>query len=262
MEINSRKYTVITGASSGIGYSTAKAFAKRGKNLVVVARRKDKLDELKSDIHSIDSTLDVIIKVVDLSIEKNLYRLFEELEKYDIETWINNAGFGYYSLLSDQNFSKTISMIRLNIEALTILSMLYVKKYQNIHGRQLINVSSAGGYTIVPTAITYCGTKFYVSSFTEGLDHELKDSGSKMRAKVLAPAATQTEFGQVANNVNDYDYDKAFGTYHTSDQMADFLLKLYDSDKTVGYVSREKFSFELTDGKFDYSGNSSNNQKA
>lgn len=260
--MHTKKYVVITGASSGIGYATAKAFAKRGKNLILVARRKDKLNDLKTEIQLLDPTLDVITKVVDLSIEKNLYQLFEQLEKFNIETWINNAGFGYYSMLSEQNFAKTISMIRLNIEALTILSMLYVKKYQNVEGTQLINVSSAGGYTIVPTAITYCGTKFYVSSFTEGLDHELIDSGAKMRAKVLAPAATQTEFGKVANNVDNYDYDKAFGTYHTSDQMADFLLELYDSDKTVGYVSREKFSFELTDGKFDYSGNSSNNQKA
>lgn len=260
--MNSNKYIVITGASSGIGYSTAKAFAKRGKNIIIVARRKEKLLDLAAEIHTINPTLDVVVKDVDLSVEQNLYRLFKELEKFDIETWINNAGFGYYSKLSEQNISKTIDMIRLNIEALTILSMLYVKKYQDIAGSQLINVSSAGGYTIVPTAITYCGTKFYVSSFTEGLDHELKDNGFKMRAKVLAPAATQTEFGNVANNIDDYDYDKAFGTYHTSDQMADFLLELYDSDKTVGYVSREKFSFELTDGKFDYSGNSSNNQKA
>lgn len=259
--MNTEKYVAITGASSGIGYSTAKAFAKRGKNLILIARRKDRLKELATEIFSIDSTLKVVIKVVDLSIEENLYRLFKELERYNIETWINNAGLGYYSTLEQQSIPKTLIMIRLNIEALTVLSMLYVKKYQDTPNTQLINVSSAGGYTIVPTAITYCGTKFYVSSFTEGLDRELLSNGAKMRAKVLAPAATETEFGKVANNVDDYDYDKAFGTYHTSDQMAKFLLDLYDSDKTVGYVSREKFSFDLSEGKFDYSSNSSNNQK-
>ena len=75
---------------------------------------------------------------------------------------------------------------------------------------QLINLSSCGGYTIVPTAVTYCATKFYVSTFTEGVAWELIESGAKMRAKVLAPAATQTEFGKKANNVDTYDYDKAF----------------------------------------------------
>ena len=73
--------------------------------------------------------------------------------------------------------------------------------------KNAINISSSGGYTIVPTAITYCATKFYVSTFTEGLAWELIESGATMRAKVLAPAATQTEFGKKANNVEQYDYD-------------------------------------------------------
>ena len=83
-----------------------------------------------------------------------------------------------------------------------------------------------------------------------------------MKAKVLAPAATKTEFGMVANNVSEYeyDYDKSFGTYHTSKQMAGFLLELYDSAKVVGIVDRESFSFRLADPLFPYAGNSSHNQ--
>ncbi|EOI55453.1 hypothetical protein RV02_GL002953 [Enterococcus gilvus] len=255
------KYVVITGASSGIGYATAKAFAEREKNLILIARRKEKLLELKNEIIAIHPELDIIVKSIDLSIEKNLYQLFDDLNDFEIETWINNAGFGYYSQLAEQDIQKTVKMIRLNVEALTILSMLFVEKYQNVTGTQLINVSSAGGYTIVPTAITYCGTKFFVSSFTEGLARELMDTGAKMRAKVLAPAATKTEFGKVANDLESYDYDKAFETYHSSDQMAHFLLDLYDSDKTVGHINRETFTFELSDGLFNYSDNSSSNQK-
>lgn len=82
-----------------------------------------------------------------------------------------------------------------------------------------------------------------------------------MQAKVLAPAATKTEFGKVANDVTEYDYDKLFGTYHTSEQMADFLMQLYDSDKVVGAVNRETFEFKMFDPLFDYAGNSSHNQK-
>ena len=74
-------------------------------------------------------------------------------------------------------------MLHLNIEALTILSSLFVRDYENVEGTQLINVSSGGGYTIVADAVTYCATKFYVSAFTEGLSQELKGRGAKMQAK-------------------------------------------------------------------------------
>ena len=77
-------------------------------------------------------------------------------------------------------------MLHLNIEALTILSSLFVRDYKEEEGTQLINVSSCGGYTIVPTAVTYCAAKFYVSTFTEGLVWELKETGAKMKDAALA----------------------------------------------------------------------------
>ena len=255
------KYTVITGASSGIGYETAKAFAERGKNLVITARRKNNLEILKREIWEKHPDLDIVIRSTDLSVLENVYQLYGSLRDYDIETWINNAGFGNYDSVADQDLSKISMMLNLNIEALTILSSLYVRDYKDAAGTQLINISSCGGYTIVPTAVTYCAAKFYVSTFTEGLARELEETGAKMRAKVLAPAATKTEFGMVANNVSEYDYDKSFGTYHTSKQMADFLLELYDSAKVVGIVDRESFSFRLADPLFPYAGNSSHNQQ-
>ena len=103
---------------------------------------------------------------------------------------------------------------------------------------------------IVPTAVTYCAAKFYVSTFTEGLARELEEAGAKMKAKVFAHATTKTEFGMVANNVSEYDYDKAFGTYHTSEPVAELLLELYDSGKVVGLVDGESFSFRLADPLF------------
>lgn len=82
-----------------------------------------------------------------------------------------------------------------------------------------------------------------------------------MKAKILAPAATETEFGKTANHVSEYDYSKRFPAYHTSRQMAEFLLKLYDSDKTVGIVNRETFEFQLTEPILPYAGTSPFNQK-
>lgn len=258
---DTKKYTVITGASSGIGYETAKAFAARGKNVIIIARRKERLTKLKKEILEKFPSSEVIVKVADLTNSKNVYRLYDELKSYKLETWINNAGFGYYGSIAEQSLEKIQSMIHLNIEALTLFSTLFVHDYKDVEGTQLINISSCGGYIIVPTAITYCATKFYVSAFTEGLARELKNSNAKMQAKVLAPAATKTEFGKIANDVIEYDYDKLFGTYHTSEQMADFLMHLYDSDKVVGAVNRETFQFKMFESLLDYAGNSSHNQK-
>ena len=260
MTHNAEKYTVITGASSGIGYETAKAFARRGSNLILIARRKDRLEFLRQEILFSYPMLDIIVKVADLSVPDNVFELYNGIKEYPLQTWINNAGFGNYDTVDHQDLNKISQMLHLNVEALTIFSSLFVRDFKDVGGTQLINISSAGGYTIVPTAVTYCAAKFFVSAFTEGLAWELKENGCKMQAKVFAPAATKTDFGKVANDVAEYDYDQIFGTYHSSKQVAEFLLKLYDSDKIVGTVNRENFLFELKEPQFDYAGNSNHNQ--
>jgi hypothetical protein len=261
MAQNTGRYTVITGASSGIGYETAKVFAGRGSNLILVARRKDRLETLRQEILDLHPMLDIVVKSMDLSIPQNVFQFYESIKSYPLQTWINNAGFGNYDSVGNQDLKKISRMLHLNVEALTIFSSLFVRDFKDTEGTQLINISSCGGYTIVPDAVTYCAAKFYVSVFTEGLAWELKSAHAKMRAKVLAPAATKTEFGKVANDVSEYDYDKLFGTYHTGTQIAAFLLELYDSDKVVGLVDRENFSFCLYDPQFQYAGNSQHNQK-
>lgn len=80
------KYTVITGASSGIGYEAAKAFAERGKNLVIIARRGNNLERLKREILEKSPDLDIVIRSTDLSIPENVYQLYEGLKEYEIET--------------------------------------------------------------------------------------------------------------------------------------------------------------------------------
>lgn len=101
-----KDYTCITGASSGIGAETAKQFAKLGNNLILVARRQEKLEELRETISSHFPELYVIIKVVDLSKSYDVFKLYEDLKSYHIKTWINNAGFGNYDSLEHQNLKK------------------------------------------------------------------------------------------------------------------------------------------------------------
>lgn len=259
----SSRYLVITGASSGIGYATAQAFAARGRNLILVARRKERLVALQAALRRQYPMIDVVVQPADLSVAEQVYALYAATQAYPLEAWINNAGIGHYSSVAQQELSPITALLKVNIEAVTILSTLFVRDYRDVAGAQLINLSSGGGYTIVPNAVTYCASKFYVSAFTEGLAHELRAAHAKLQAKVLAPAATQTEFGAIANHLapNVYDYDTAFGMYHTSQQVAGFLLQLYDSDKAVGLVDRETFTFRLCDPQLPYAGGSAHNQK-
>lgn len=93
--------------------------------------------------------LDIIIRSTDLSVPENAYQFYDGLKGYEIETWINNAGFGNYDSVAGQDLKKIGMMLRLNIEALTILASLFVRDYRDVEGAQLINISSAG-WGIVP----------------------------------------------------------------------------------------------------------------
>ena len=84
-----------------------------------------------------------------------------------------------------------------------------------VDGTQLINVSSGGGYTIVADAVTYCATKFYVSAFTEGLSHELKEQGAKLQAKVLAPLL---KFAKRSFDIDEFQYDNVVPKFHTANK--------------------------------------------
>lgn len=249
-------YTVITGASSGIGYEAALAFAARGKNLILAARRLDKLQELKKKIHDQYPNIKVVIQSVDLTNIEQVYSFYESLSDYELDTFINNAGFGHFGSIGEQDLSKIGDMLHLNIEALTILSTLFVRDYEQVEGAQLINISSRAGYTVVGNAVIYSATKFYVSAFTEGLALELKEKGAKLQAKILAPSATESEFAKRSLDVDEFEYEGNFKKYHTSKEMAACLLELYDSEKTVGIVDGKTFEFELKDPIFSHAGTS------
>ncbi|WP_298095013.1 SDR family oxidoreductase [uncultured Campylobacter sp.] len=165
---------------------------------------------------------------------------------------INNAGFGDYGAVGERDLSKISQMLELSIISLALLSHLFVRDYKH-KPAQLINISSAGGYSMVSNAVTYCASKFFVSAFTEGLHRELaQDKDAKMQAKVLAPAATKSEFCDVASGKRGFDYDAAFSQYHSSEQTAEFLLTLYDSDACIGEVDLASFEFKLSEPKFNY----------
>ena len=217
-------YIVITGASSGIGEASAKLFAAKGKNLILVARRESELKETKAKIQAEFPNVDIVIKAIDLTDIDQLPALYQSLKQYPIETWINNAGFGILETVKEHDLSRVLNMIKLNVEALTVLSVLFVKDYADVDGAQLINISSGAGYNLAPLATTYCGTKYFVSAFSEGLAHEMKMTGAKLQVKVLAPASTKTNFAKTAMQDDSITYGEDslyFSKYNTAEEIVD-----------------------------------------
>ena len=125
-----KKYIVITGASSGIGAAAAKAFARCGENLIIIARRAELLQSLKDEIAQIAPESDVVIKICDLARSEKVLALWGELKSYELKALINNAGFGDFGLVGEQDLQKTVKMIDLNVTALAILSSLFVRDYK------------------------------------------------------------------------------------------------------------------------------------
>ena len=248
-----KKYVLVTGASSGIGYETAKAFAARRENLIIAARRKANLERLKSEILQQYPETDVIIKICDLSDSAETIALYESLKPYDIKAIVNNAGRGNRGGFMDDNLQRDVNMLHLNMDAVYILSSLYARDYRDVEGSQIINVSSIGGYLVVPGSSLYCATKFFVSSFTEGIDLEMRKNGHKLRAKVIAPTTTETEYEQTAHKSSEkFDYAARGGFYFTAKQMADMLLELYDNDATVGTIDFAMHTLKLSGPKHSH----------
>lgn len=243
------KYVLITGASSGIGYETAKAFAARGENVIVTARRTENLEQLKNEIKTEFPEVDVVVKTCDLSSNAEAIALYESLKDYEIKAVINNAGRGNKGGFIDDSLERDLNMLHLNMDAVYILSSLYARDYKDVDGAQIINVSSIGGYLVVPGSSLYCATKFFVSALSEAIDLEMRKGGHKLRAKVIAPTTTETEYEKTANELEDFDYAARGGFYFTAKQMADMILELYDSEGTVGSIDFATRGLKITEPK-------------
>ncbi len=246
-------YTVVTGASSGIGYELAKAFAMRGDNMIVAARRADKLDELKREILSLAPDADVVIREVDLASNDAAIAFYESLSEYHITTCVNNAGRGNKGDITAADLETDLNMLHINMDAVAILSSLYVRDYKDVDGATLVNVSSIGGYLLVPGATLYCASKFFVSALTEGIHHEMVANGHALRAKVMAPTTTASGFEQVANDLEDeVDYAATERPFHTAAEMAGFIIELAESDKVLGEIDFATRSLKLSDPRYPH----------
>jgi uncharacterized protein len=188
---------LITGASNGIGMELAIIHASKGDNLVLVARNKAKLDELKKDLET-KFSVSVYTIGKDLSERNAAQSVFEETQAKNIQIdyLINNAGFGDFGMFVDSDWNKQEQMIDLNISTLTQLTYLYLKGMVARKSGKIMNVASTASFQSGPTMSVYYATKAYVLNFSEAVDNEVREHGVSVTA--LCPGATESGFQSAA----------------------------------------------------------------
>ena len=184
---------LITGASSGLGRDFAIKLSNEGHDLVLVSRSKDKLELLKSKLKT-----DVKIEAMDLSIEENVYKLYDKY-KNKIDFLINNAGFGECGEFSKTSLDTELNMINLNIVSLHILTKLFLDDFIKKDNGRILNVSSLAAFEPGPLMATYYSTKSYVYNLTMAIYEELRRKNSNVKVHVLCPGPTDTHFNDRAH---------------------------------------------------------------
>lgn len=195
-------YTLITGASSGIGKEFAKRFAKEGDNLIITARSADKLEILARQLRE-EYSVRVEVIALDLSLEHSAKILYDEVSKRGliVKTLVNNAGFATTGLLHTTDYQAQHEEILLNIATLTELTYLFIADMSERRSGTIINLGSCVSFTPFPYSAVYAASKAYIVSFTESVSYEYRDKGVRLLA--VCPAPTQTHFFDKCGNVVD-----------------------------------------------------------
>jgi uncharacterized protein len=183
---------LITGASSGIGMDLARVFAAHGHELVLVARRKDRLDALAAEIAATGRSRPTVL-TADLERREGASVIAAELASRELEPAfvVNNAGFGLSGEAAALSRDEQLGMIDLNVRALTELSLMFVDSLAQ-HRGGILNVASIAAFMPGPGMAVYYATKAYVLSFSEALHRELSSRG--VRVTALCPGPVPTEF--------------------------------------------------------------------
>lgn len=188
---------LITGASSGIGLELAKIHAAKGGDLVLVARNKSKLDDLKNELET-QFKVSVYTIDKDLSVINSAQGVYDETTKQGIQIdfLINNAGFGDFGMFVETDWNKELQMINLNITTLTQFTKLYLQDMVKRRSGKIMNVASTAAFQSGPTMAVYYATKAYVLSFSEAVNNEVIDKG--ITVTTLCPGPTKSGFQAAA----------------------------------------------------------------
>ena len=225
---------LITGASSGIGKELAVALAARGHELILVARRKDRLSALAKELMATYKTV-VTVYAMDLSKPGSSAELEKKVlaDGHSVDVLVNNAGFGTNGRVADENRAVVAEEIQLNIGTLVDLTIAFLPGMVKRKSGAVVNIASTASYQAVPGLAVYAATKAFVRSFSEAVWGEVP-AGVKVFA--VSPGATATEFFDVAGT-------KPSGILAPPADVVRVILDQLDSDKPapstiVGWQNR------------------------
>jgi len=189
---------LITGASSGIGREFARQLAKCARRIVLVARRSERLANLRDELLNQNPNLDVHVRVVDLTDNAQIESLIDSLarDKVDVDLLINNAGLGDSGPFATSDPIRNEQMALVNVMALTSLTRRLLPHMVAKRRGGILNISSSAGFLPIPGDAVYAATKAYVTSFSEALRAELRGTGVTVCA--VCPGPVRTEFQEVA----------------------------------------------------------------
>ncbi|MBW3580979.1 MAG: SDR family oxidoreductase [Actinobacteria bacterium] len=226
---------MVTGASSGIGEVYVRRLAARGADVVLVARRGDRLQALAEDLERGGVRAEVL--VADLTDEAGLAQVVARLvaPEAPVDLLVNNAGFGTTGAFAQLPVERELAMIELNVSALVRLTHAALGAMEN-GGGAIVNVSSLAAFQPLARSATYAATKAFVLSFTQSLADEVRGSG--IHLQVLCPGLTRSEF----HTVNDFDVSRLPDlVWQSAEQVVDVSLAALDRPRVVvvpGLVNR------------------------
>ena len=191
----SKRRALVTGASSGIGEEFARQLAKKGYDLVLVARRRDRLEKLAAEFSQAQGTIAEVVEA-DLATTEGVISVEKRLEQGDIDLVVNNAGFATRGEFPALPIHRELEELDVNIKALVRLTHAALRPMVQRKRGNVVNVGSTGSFQPVPYMSTYAATKAFVLHFSEGVHEEVKKQG--VTVTCLCPGPVLTEFQQVA----------------------------------------------------------------
>jgi short-subunit dehydrogenase len=241
--MNQSPYTLITGATSGIGYELAKLFAQDGNSLVIVARHQEDLEKVADEFRT-SYGVDVIPIAKDLFKPESAFELYEEVSaRVEIDTLVNDAGQGQYGEFIETNIQRELDIIQLNVCSVVVLTKLFLQDMVKRGSGKILNVSSIASKAPGPFQSVYHGTKAFVQSFTEAIRDENRDNGITITA--LLPGATATDFFNKAD-MNSSKIVQKGDMSDPADVAKDGYEALQDGDDMVVSGFKNKFKVAMS----------------